>query len=89
MHPEDIKAAIRKRGHTLATVAQRAGKVKAPRDSVPTASAVSRVLHGQFQSRRIAQCISELIGVPLEQLWPGKYSVTGQHPVKTARKVAR
>ena len=71
MHPEDIKAAIRKRGYTLALVASRVDLGRPGR--APTKSAVSRVLRGDLKSARIAVCISQLIDVPVSTLWPGMY----------------
>ena len=71
LHGEDIKAAIRKCGHTLASIAARCA-VGGGRE--PTTSAVSRVVHGDLRSTRIAACISDVIGIPVAQLWPGMYA---------------
>lgn len=66
MHPEDIKAAIRKRGLTLTEIA-------ASMKGTPTKGAVSRVVHGLVKSRAIAARISAVIELPVATLWPGKY----------------
>jgi lambda repressor-like predicted transcriptional regulator len=70
MHPEDIKAAIRKRGFTLTEIAVSLGDRSA---SGPTKGAVSRVVQGIVKSRRIASAISQAAGLPVSTLWPGKY----------------
>ncbi len=71
MHPEDIKAAIRKRGHTLASVA--ASLRARSQDASVTRGAVTRVVQGEVKSRRIAQEIARITGCPVRELWPGKY----------------
>jgi lambda repressor-like predicted transcriptional regulator len=71
MHPEDIKAEIRKRGHTLASVAASLrGRFG---DEPITRGAVTRVVRGVLKSRRIAQEIARITGCPVRELWPGKY----------------
>jgi lambda repressor-like predicted transcriptional regulator len=84
VHPEDIKAAIRKQSQTLTSIAagicQRNG-------ATLTKGAISRVLHGNLKSARIARRISEVTGIPVKTLWPGKYpelassqwALTNQH----------
>lgn len=71
MHPEDIKAAVRKQGHTLASVAAslRGRSLDAP----VTRGAVTRVVQGEVKSRRIAQEIARITGCSVRELWPGKY----------------
>lgn len=64
MHPEDIKAALRKNGHTQTSVAAELGV------ATPT---VCCVIYGSTKSERIAQRISELIGKDLAVIWPGRY----------------
>ncbi|MEW6707407.1 MAG: helix-turn-helix domain-containing protein [Pseudomonadota bacterium] len=71
MHPEDIKAAIRKQGHTLASVA---ASLRARFHDAPvTRGAVTRVVQGELKSRRIAQEIARITGRTVRELWPGKY----------------
>jgi lambda repressor-like predicted transcriptional regulator len=71
MHPEDIKAALRKKGHTLASVA---ASLRARRcDGPVTRGAITRVVQGAVKSRRIAQEIARITGRPVRELWPGKY----------------
>lgn len=65
MHPEDIKAAIRKSGSTQAEIA-RALRL--------TPTTVSLVIHGRSTSSRVAKKIASVTGLPPSQLWPGKYS---------------
>jgi lambda repressor-like predicted transcriptional regulator len=67
MHPEDIKASVRKNGHTLSRIAQSVSRTGV------TKGAVSRVVHGSVKSRAIALAISKATGLPVSTLWPGKY----------------
>lgn len=64
MHPEDIKAALRKAGITPAAIS---------REFCISDMAVSHVIAGRHKSRRIAQRISQVIGQPIDAIWPGKY----------------
>ncbi|MGK2899979.1 MAG: helix-turn-helix domain-containing protein [Burkholderiaceae bacterium] len=64
MHPEQIKAAIRMRGTTPKTIADELGITK---------TTVSIVIHGRGVSARVARRISEVTGLSLQTLWPGKY----------------
>lgn len=68
MHPEDIKAAIRKRGITLAELALRADVSK---------QAVSAALDRR-SSERIDKVIAEFIGLKPHQIWPSRYNAKGQ-----------
>jgi lambda repressor-like predicted transcriptional regulator len=64
LHPADIQAAIRKAGQTQAEIARALDVQEA---------AVSLVVHGRSKSRRVAQEISRVTGIPLTRLWPGAY----------------
>lgn len=64
MHPEDIKAAIRKRGKTQTSIAN---------DLNVSVMAVCQVVRGSSKSARIARRISELTGLQAKLLWPGAY----------------
>lgn len=64
-HPEDIKAALRKRGHTLTSIA---AQVRGRYGHAPTKGAVSRVLHGKLQSAAIASAIEAAAGLPAGSL---------------------
>jgi Ner family transcriptional regulator len=64
MHPEDIKAALRKRGVTQADIARRLGVSK---------TTINYVITGKTLSRRVAEAIAEASGKPLKSLWPKKY----------------
>ncbi|MCH4893398.1 transcriptional regulator [Sphingomonas sp. SFZ2018-12] len=67
-HPEDIKAAIRKRGMTLSALARLNG-MKPP---VLTASMGARV------SARSERIIAECIGTPPHEIWPSRYEPNGK-----------
>ncbi len=64
MHPADIQASLKKAGVTQARVAQ---------SLRVTDGAIHLVLRGATKSARIARRISEVTGIPVAQLWPGKY----------------
>lgn len=63
MHVEDIKAALRKQGWTLASIANEL-------DIDP--SAVSHALTRQ-RSRRIEQAIASKLGRSPQEIWPHRY----------------
>ena len=63
MHPEQIKAAIRMKDTTPAAIADELGVSK---------SMVSHVISGAAKSARIANHISQLVGLPVATLWPPK-----------------
>lgn len=61
MHPEDIKAALRKAGVTQASLA----------DELEVArSSVAQAIAGGIRSARIQGRISEIIGQPIKAIWP-------------------
>jgi Ner family transcriptional regulator len=64
MHPEDIKAALRKRGSSQAILARELGVA---------ITSVHNVIHGACKSERIAKAISEVVGVDRALLWPSRY----------------
>ncbi len=69
MHPADIIAACTKAGASQKTLAERLQISK---------QAINNTIHGKSRSRRIAQHIADLIGLPVERLWPGKYDTPRQ-----------
>ena len=74
MHPEDIKASIRKLNTTPKAIAGELGVC---------VMTVSHVIQGRGVSARVASRISEVIGKPVDEIWPGKY---GKRPA--AKKAA-
>lgn len=64
MHPEDIKAGLRKVGSSQTRIAN-ALKVS------PTT--VHNVIYGGCKSERIAKAISEVLGKDRSEIWPGRY----------------
>lgn len=64
MHPEDIKAALRKRG---------SGQAKLARELGVAITSVHNVIHGACKSERIAKAIADIVGVDRAVLWPGRY----------------
>ncbi|MGJ3250512.1 MAG: helix-turn-helix domain-containing protein [Elainellaceae cyanobacterium] len=88
MHVEDIKAALRKQGWTLASIAKEL-------DIGP--SAVSHALTRQ-RSRRIEQVIASKLGLSPHEIWPQRYKrgkvshapicqQTGSHPISQAQRL--
>lgn len=65
MHPEDIKAALRKRGLTQAQIARNLNVSK---------TSVCYVIDGRASSRRVAEAIAQAVGLPMGTLWPKRYS---------------
>lgn len=61
IHPEDIKAALRKRGITLAALSRQHGY---------TPNAVGLVLRGRRQSAPLRRIIAEAVGLPEQAIWP-------------------
>jgi lambda repressor-like predicted transcriptional regulator len=65
MHPADLKAALQKKGSSLAQVARTLDV------SQPT---VSQVLSGRTTSKRIAAEIARQAGVPIARAFSGRYA---------------
>ncbi|MGF1567005.1 MAG: transcriptional regulator [Nodosilinea sp.] len=87
MHVEDIKAALRKQGWTLTSIAKEL--------NIGT-SAVSHALTRQ-RSRRIEQVVAGKLGLPPHEIWPQRYKrgrmthgsicqQTGSYPVTEAQR---
>lgn len=75
-HPEDIKAALRKRGLTLAAVSVDAGLCE---------DACRQALRRPWP--RAERAIAGRLGVPVEQLWPDRYGSGKLRSVPIRRKV--
>lgn len=63
MHPEDIKAALRKAGKTQAVLAEELEVAR---------SSVAQAIAGSIRSARIQARIAEVIGKPVKEIWPGQ-----------------
>lgn len=74
-HPEDIKAAIRKRGTTLTALSEDAGLCK---------SAVRNALIRPVKSAEAV--IAKFLNVPAKELWPDRYDDQGQRIKGTRRR---
>ncbi len=70
MHPADIKASLEKAGFSQVDIAR---SVVGRSGEVVTPGAVHMVIKGKRRSAAIARRISEVIGLPVRTLWPGKY----------------
>lgn len=64
MHYADIIAALKKADSSVSQIAVDLGV------TLPT---VSTVIHGKCTSRRVAARISQVTGIPMTRLWPGRY----------------
>ena len=64
MHYADIIAALTKRDWTLTRVAETEGV---------NVSFVSKVVRGTAASISVAKRISNIVGLPVNTLWPGRY----------------
>ena len=63
MHPEEIKAAMRMAGTTPAMLCDELGVA---------ASSVSQTISGHIKSQRIQARIAQIIGKPIEVIWPNQ-----------------
>jgi Ner family transcriptional regulator len=82
-HPEDVKAAIRKKGSTLSDLATRAGVSK---------QTVSAAIERRA-SERIDLLIADFLGLKPHQIWPSRYTAKGKRirlraPSSTAQVAA-
>lgn len=64
MHPEDIKAALRKRGVTIRAISVDLGVRECT---------VSNIIWARGKSRRIADGIAQVLGTTADDLWPNTY----------------
>ena len=64
MHPEDIKAALRKRHTPPSQIA---------RDLGVSDQTVSLVIRGRTKSARVAERIASVLDTTPDALWPGTY----------------
>lgn len=63
MHPEEIKAAMRIAGTTPAMLCD---------ELQVAASSISQTISGHIKSKRIQTRIAEIIGKPIELIWPNQ-----------------
>jgi Ner family transcriptional regulator len=71
-HPEDVKAAIRKRGVGLYELSRRHGYVGA---------AIGIALRRPWP--RLERIIADFIGVPPQEIWPDRYDAQGRSIVRS------
>ena len=64
MHPEEIKAELKKIGVTQIAIAKKCRVTK---------TTVFSVIHGGCKSTRVASCIATLLKRDCADLWPGRY----------------
>ncbi|PZP60193.1 MAG: hypothetical protein DI604_31405 [Delftia acidovorans] len=63
MHPEEIKAGMRMAGTTPAMLCDELGVA---------ASSVSQTISGHIKSKRIQSRIAQILGKPIEAIWPNQ-----------------
>ena len=66
MHPEQIKAAMRMAGTTPAMLCD---------ELDVAASSMSQTITGHIKSKRIQTRISEIVGKPITEIWPGQVTL--------------
>jgi lambda repressor-like predicted transcriptional regulator len=66
MHPAEIQAALKIRGVKQSDLAASCGVA---------ANTVSAVIHGRSRSQQVEQRIADVIGAPVEQIWPHWFAV--------------
>ena len=67
-HPEDVRAAIRKRFGTLRALCRHIGMNR---------TAISRSIRDSAASARVEQEIAEALGVRPHQIWPSRWDARG------------
>lgn len=77
-HPEDIKAAIRKRVGTMAELARQHG--------VHSSTVICAISRPQPTGNRI---IAELLGLSLFELWPEWFDADGNRRLSDTNRIAR
>lgn len=84
MHPEDIKAAIRKKGGSLAALARAQEASGKPAISI---QALSQALQARVSAR--CECIiADFLEVHPRQIWPSRYRANGTRIGNAMREVA-
>lgn len=73
MHPENIKAELRKRGLTITELANRL---------VVSQGMVSRVIRSQARSHRIEVAIARYLDLTPADLWPAHYPAKARKSAK-------
>ena len=77
MHPERIRAELRIKGVTFASLAD---------ELEVSMASVSNAVRGRSRSARIARRISQILEIPVDRLWPGAYGKTS--PIRRMRRDA-
>lgn len=75
MHPEDIKAALRKK---------RSSQTKIANDLKVNPTTVHNVIYGGCKSERIAKAIADVIGKDRSEIWPDRYDPPAVRLAKAA-----
>lgn len=75
--PEDIKSELRKLKITMRAIA-------ASLDC--SENSVRLVIHNQQQSKRIATHVANLIGKPIDEIWPNQYNYEQRPSYKQRRR---
>lgn len=75
MHPEDIKAALRKK---------RSSQSKIAKALSVNPTTVHNVIYGGCKSERIAKAIADVVGKDRSEIWPDRYDTPEQRLAKAA-----
>lgn len=77
----DLKFALAKKGYTLTRIAKEL--------DLYGPQSVQQVLTRKYISARVEKRVSDIIGIPLEKLFPDRYQpAKRRHPVKRRRRAA-
>lgn len=85
MHPADIHAALKKAGSSWTAVAR---SLRGKHNRPLTVAAVFNVVHGFSKSDKIAFRLSQVLQVPVADLFPGQYPRLEALQAKLARRAA-
>jgi lambda repressor-like predicted transcriptional regulator len=80
LHPEDIKAALKKVKSNQSKIAETCGVHK---------STVAHVIMGRSSSRKVARAIARTLGLTLDDIWPGRYAHEHGDPERDPAKLSR
>lgn len=71
MTPQEIRIAIYRANLNQAAIARELGVCP---------SHITRVIDGQYKSKRVHEAIAEAIGMDIRRIWPDLYLITGNKP---------
>lgn len=79
MKPLDIRIALLQKGYSNRRIA---------REMKLADSTVSAVINGHGTSRNVAKTVSDITGIPVSSLWPGRYPRLELAQIRAGRRAA-